>query len=168
GTKGGAVTNVALECSTDAGSTYPNVIVASAPNTGTVGWTVADTISATVRVRVSDVHNADAFRTSNTNFKIRGALAVTAPNGGEVWTVGESRTITWTTTGTIPNVKLEYSKDNFATPILVAASTPNTGTFAWTVPNNISATVRVRVTDVNDSTVSDGSDADFKILGALT
>jgi len=167
-TTGGSVPNVKLEYSTDGGSTYPNVIIASTPNTGTFGWTVPNNISATVRVRVSDVNNSDAFRASNTNFKIRGAFGVTAPNGGEVWTVGESRTITWTTTGTIPNVKLEYSKDNFTTPILIAASTPNTGSFAWTVPNDISATVRVRVTDVNDSTVLDDSNADFKIRGALT
>src|SRR5207249_9138586 len=118
------------------------------------------------RVRVSDVNNSDAFRASNTNFKIRGAFGVTAPNGGEVWTVGESRTIAWTTTGTIPNVKLENSKDNFTTPTLIAASTPNTGSYAWTVPNDISATVRVRVSDVADSTVLDVSDADFKIRGA--
>src|SRR5207253_3043470 len=144
-----------------------NVIIASTPNTGTFGWTVPNNISTTVRVRVSDVSNSDAFATSNTNFKIRGAFTLTAPNGGEVWTVGESRTITWTTTGTIPNVKLEYSKDNFTTPILIAASTTNTGSFAWTVPNDISATVKVRVADAADSTVNDVSDANFKIMAAF-
>src|SRR5438876_3461709 len=166
-TTGGTVPNVKLEYSTDGGSTYPNVIIASTPNTGTFSWTVPDNISATVRVRVSDVNNTDAFRSSNTNFKIRGAFALTVPNGGEVWTVGQSRTITWTTTGTIPNVKLEYSKAHFTTPIVIAASTPNTGTFSWTVPNDISATVRVRATDASDSTVFDVSDADFKISAAF-
>src|SRR2546425_2412659 len=167
-TTGGSVPNVKLAYSTDGGSTYPNVIIASTPNTGTFAWTIPDTISATVRVRVSDVNNPDAFGTSNSNFKIRGALALTAPNGGEVWTVGESRTITWTTTGTIANIKLEYSKDNFTTPILITASAPNTGTFAWTVPDDISSTVKVRVTNVNDATVFAVSAATFKIQGALT
>src|SRR2546425_1021857 len=167
-TTGGSVTNVKLVYSTDGGSTYPNVIIASTPNTGTFAWTVPDTISATVRVRVSDVNNLNAFGSSSSNFKIRGAMALTAPNGGEVWTVGDSRTITWTTTGTIPNIKLEYSKDNFTTTVLITASAPNTGTFAWTVPDDLSATVRVRVTNVNDSTVFDDSDANFKILAAFT
>src|SRR2546425_432210 len=166
-TTGGTVPNVKLEYSTDGGSTYPNVIVASTPNTGTFGWTVPNNISATVRVRVSDVSNSDAFATSNTNFKIRGALTLTAPNGGEVWTVGESRTITWTATGTIPNVKLEYSKDNFATATVIAASTSNTGSYTWTVPNDISATVKVRVADAADSTVNDVSDANFKIMATF-
>src|SRR2546426_111835 len=166
-TTGGSVPNVKLEYSTDGGSTYPNVIVASTPNTGTFSWTVPDNISATVRVRVSDVNNSDAFRASNTNFKIRGAFGVTAPNGGEVWTVGASRTITWTTTGTIPNVKLEYSKDNFTTATVIAASTSNTGSYTWTVPNDISATVKVRVADAADSTVNDVSDANFKIMAAF-
>src|SRR5207247_9137765 len=104
---------------------------------------------------------------SNADFKIRGALTVTAPNGGEEWTVASSRTITWTATGTIPIVKLEYSKDNFATTTVIAASTPNTGAYTWTVGNDISATVKVRVADAGDSTVNDVSDANFKILAAF-
>src|SRR5207247_2352393 len=166
-TTGGTVPNVKLEYSTDGGSTYPNVIIASTPNTGSFSWTVPDDISATVRVRVTDVNDSTVFDGSDADFKIRGALTVTAPNGGEQWTVASSRTITWTATGTIANVKLEYSKDNFATATVIAASTSNTGSYTWTVPNDISATVKVRVADASDSTVNDVSDANFKIMAAF-
>ena len=47
--------------------------------------------------------------------------------------------------------------------LLSPASAPNTNTYNWTVPDDRSATVRVRVSDVNDSTVNDTSNADFKI-----
>src|SRR3989441_758687 len=167
-TTGGSVPNVKLAYSTDGGSTYPNVIIASAPNTGTFAWTVPDDISSTVKVRVTNVNDATVFAVSAATFKIQGALTVTSPNGGEKWTVGSSRAITWTKTGSIANVKLEYSKDNFATATVIAASTPNTGSYTWTVPNDVSGTVKVRVADAGDATVNDVSDANFKILAAFT
>src|SRR5207244_8408725 len=97
---------------------------------------------------------------------------LTAPNGGEAWPVGSTQTISWVSVATIPNVKIEYSRDNFATATLIAASATSVsnvgGSFAWTVPDAISSTVKVRVTDVNNSAVGDVSDANFAIAAAFT
>src|SRR5213592_4638673 len=91
-----------------------------------------------------------------------GGFILSAPNGAEEWVVGSTRQITWTTTGSsIANVKLEYSKDNFATATVITASTSNAGFYNWLVPNDISATVKVRVSDPNDPGTSDASDATF-------
>ncbi|OLD78247.1 MAG: hypothetical protein AUG87_01935 [Candidatus Rokubacteria bacterium 13_1_20CM_4_70_14] len=166
-TTSGTVPNVKLEYSTDGGVTYPSVVAASVANTGSFSWTIPDSISNTVRVRVSDVTDASANDTSDGNFKIRGNLTVSVPNGGEVWIIGSAQTITWTSAGTIPSVKLEYSKDNFATVTLIAASVGNTGSFAWTVPDNASTTVKVRVTNTADATVFDDSNANFTIRGGF-
>src|SRR5207245_2327599 len=115
-TRTGTIANVKLEYSTNGGSTYPNLITASTPAAaGSYAWTVPDTISATVRVRITNVDDATVTSSSGSNFKIQGALTLTAPNGGEAWIVGESRNITWTRTGSIANVKLEYSTDGGAT-----------------------------------------------------
>jgi len=159
---------VKLEYSTDGGATFPNVMTASFSNTGSFSWTIPNTISSAVKVRVSDAADASASDVSDANFKIRGAVTVTAPNGGEIFSVGESRSITWTTSGTIPNVRLEYSKDNFVSLVLIAASAPGTGSYAWTIPDDISSTVKVRITDAADSTVFDDSNAAFRIQGKLT
>src|SRR3989449_971976 len=140
---------------------------ASAPNTGTFAWTVPDDLSATVRVRVTNVNDSTVFDDSDANFKIQGALTVTSPNGGEKWTVGSSRAITWTRTGSIANVMREYSKDNFATRTVITASTPNTGTYSWIIPDAISVTVKVRVSNAVDAEANDVSDANFKIRGGL-
>ena len=167
----GSVANVMLEYSSNGGTTYPNTIVASTPNAGTYGWTVPDTISTTLKVRISDVNNANAFDVSNNNFKIQGAFAITAPNGAEQWVVGASQNITWTTTGTVANVKLEYSTNGFSDElqtVLIIASTPNTNSYAWTIPDAISSTVKVRLTNVSDSAVSDVSNANFTIKGSVT
>src|SRR5438445_12186179 len=100
--------------------TSPILITASTPNTGSFAWTVPNNISATVRVRVTDVNDSTVSDGSDADFKIRGGFTVTAPNGGENWTVGTSRAITWTATGTIANVKLEYSMDHIDTKHKIA------------------------------------------------
>jgi hypothetical protein len=167
----GSVADIKLEYSTDGGTTYPNVIVASTPNAGSYAWTIPDTICATAKVRISDVNNDQAYDTSDNNFKIRGALTLTAPNGGEQWVVGTTENITWTTTGTITDIKLEYSTNGFADEletVSIVTSTPNTDSYAWTIPDAISSTVKVRITNVSDSTVYDLSNNNFTIIGSLT
>src|SRR2546422_1186714 len=163
----GTIPNVRLEYSKDNFASLV-LITASAPGTGSFAWTVPDDLSSTVKVRVTDVRDLSVFDDSNAYFKIQGALTLTSPNGGEKLTVASAQSITWTSVGSIANVKLQYSKDNFATAVLIAASTPNTGSFAWTIPNDISATVKVRVTDTSDVSVFDDSNAAFKIMGGLT
>jgi hypothetical protein len=66
-------------------------------------------------------------------------ITLTSPNGGEAWSVGVSHGITWTTVGSVGNVKIDYSVDNGANWIEIIASTDNDGAFAWTVPDNPSA-----------------------------
>mgnify|MGYP001567973005 CR=1 FL=1 len=52
-------------------------------------WTIPDAIGTTLRVRISDASDGTVLDTSNANFKIMGGFTLTAPNGGEVWTVAE-------------------------------------------------------------------------------
>ncbi|RLB05264.1 MAG: hypothetical protein DRG59_09260, partial [Deltaproteobacteria bacterium] len=170
-TNTGTVSNVKLEYSTDGGSTYSNEIVASTPNNNSYSWTVPDSIGTTLRVRVSDVTNSNANDSSDANFEIKGSLTLASPNGGEDWTYNTAHNITWTKTGTIATVKLDYSTDsgstypnNIASGIDAATGTP----YAWTVPDDLSTHVRVKITNEADSDVNDASDADFTIKGSLT
>ena len=105
---------------------------------------------------------------SNANFEIKGALTI-SPNNGEVWIVGSSQSITWSKSGTIANVKLEYSTDGGVLyPNVIIASTPAAaGSYSWTIPDAISNTVRVKITNLADTVVLDTSDANFKIAGSL-
>ena len=49
------------------------------------------------------------------------SVAVTYPNGGENVFVASSQTITWTSTGTIANVKIEFSANGGGTWSSIAA-----------------------------------------------
>src|SRR5207253_2434699 len=147
------------------------LITASTPAASlSYAWTVPDAIGTTLRVRVTDVGDATVSAASNGNFTIKGSLTLTAPVGGEAWNVTGGRKGTWTKTGSITNVKLEYSTDGGTTyPNVITASTPaSAGSYAWLIPDTISATVKVRVSDASDATVSDSSDANFAIKGSLT
>src|SRR5439155_4224685 len=131
-------------------------------------WSVPDDVFTTVKDRITQ--NADATVTDDSNaaFAIKGSLTLTAPNTGEVWVVGSSQNITWTKTGTINNVKLEYSTDNFVTPVTIVPSTGAAlGTYSWLVPDLASTNVKVRVTNTADTTVFDDSNSAFTIKGGL-
>ena len=172
-TTAGTVANVKLEYSTDGGSTYPNVIIATTPNTGSYAWTVPDSITTAARVRVSDAGNANALDTSNANFKIRGSLTVARPMAPKAGRSIRTRTSPGRRLGSIANVKLEYSTNGFTDELqnyLIAASViATTGTpYSWLIPDAPSATVKVRISDVSDATVYDLSNANFSIKGSLT
>jgi uncharacterized repeat protein (TIGR01451 family) len=96
-------------------------------------------------------------------------VAVTSPNGGESWGVGEVHNITWTTTGTVSSIRLYYSIDGGTTyPYTIASGLSNTGTYAWTIPDTTSSACRVKVVACADAgcTISgeDVSNANFAIV----
>ena len=94
-------------------------------------------------------------------------VAVDSPNGGEVWTVGSARSITWTAQPSMTGVKIEYSTDGGSTWQLIVSSTPNDGSYDWVVPNPPSTDVLVRVSDAVDGDPFDTSDAPFTIPTSL-
>jgi len=158
--------SIKLEYSTDNFDTDVNTIVASTDDDGTYEWTVPTVASSTVRVRVSFVDNASVADTSDADFTILvPTLTLTDPNGGESWVEGTSHDITWSSSDSLGNVKLEYSTDDFDTDVnTISASTSDDGTHPWTIPSLSSSTVRVRVSYVDDVTVNDVSDADLTLL----
>ena len=93
-------------------------------------------------------------------------IEVLIPNGGEEWSVGSDREITWTSEYIIGTVFIEYSKDNFNADIHpIATGETNDGSFMWEgIPNDPSTSVRVRVSSTDDTSVFDISDADFSIV----
>lgn len=102
-----------------------------------------------------------------------GPFRITSPNTSTVsWKVGTQQTVTWSVnnTNTAPincaNVKISLSTDGGNTfPIVLAATTPNDGSQAITVPNNVTAKARIKVEAIGNI-FFDISNADFKITAA--
>ena len=80
--------------------------------------------------------------------------------------MGSSQTIAWSSTGSVPNVRIEYSTDSGAGWSTIVSSTANTGTYAWSVPNALSVQCLVRIGNAANAAVSDVSDAVFSIYSA--
>lgn len=103
-----------------------------------------------------------------------GPFAVTAPNTAISWPAGSSQTVTWSVAGTTANgvncanVDILLSTDGGLTyPITLLAATPNDGTQAITVPNNVGSTNRIMVKGSNHI-FFDISNANFTITAAST
>jgi YVTN family beta-propeller protein len=92
------------------------------------------------------------------------SITVASPNGGEIWEPGSQHPVTWTSLGTVGEVKIEYSTNNGGSWTAAAASTPNDGSFDWTAPNTTSGQCRIRVSEAADGDPSDTSDAVFSLL----
>ncbi|MFH1231481.1 MAG: CFI-box-CTERM domain-containing protein [Planctomycetota bacterium] len=162
----GTIDFVTLYYSSDDFATVTNTIVSTFGNTGSYNWTIPDDISPDFRfkVKVADASNPAVYGVSDNGFRIRGWFDVTKPTIGDVYIVGRQQEIRWTTFGTMPTVKLEYSKDNFQTDILTISSAVSNyvgaNLFMWTVPNDITPDDRVKVRvslptapDINDDSV---------------
>jgi subtilisin family serine protease len=94
------------------------------------------------------------------------SITVISPNGGESWAEGSTHPITWTSTGLVGNVKIEYSTNNGSSWFMVTPSTANDSTHSWTIPYVVSTQCLVRISEASDGIPSDISDAVFSITGS--
>lgn len=78
-------------------------------------------------------------------------LILTYPRGGELLVSGDSISISWKYTS-IPNIKIEYTTDNENTWNVIASSCPSSNlSFKWKVPDITDLPLRIRISDVADS-----------------
>ncbi|MBI3324566.1 MAG: hypothetical protein HYZ92_04730, partial [Candidatus Omnitrophica bacterium] len=159
-------------------------------NTGTQNVTLGPELSTSARGRISDPSDPNSALVSDP-FKIRGALDLKAPDGGQAWEIGTYNLIRWTKKGNITAARLQYTKDATATPTVTWENLPDgetpprdtqnisvTGppdgngeyTFNWKIPDlpgiNVT-TAKIQVLDASDGTVLDPSAAVFTIKGRV-
>jgi len=89
-------------------------------------------------------------------------ITLTAPNGGENWEAGMTKNITWTTQGTMGNVKIELSSNGGSTYSVIVNSCANSGSYPWVIPNSPSSDCWIRIRGI-DGSAYDVSDAPFAI-----
>jgi len=164
----GILNSLRLEYSVNNGADW-QTIVNDAPNNGRYDWIVADVLTDSALIRISDAVDGRPNDVSDAMFSIEpgtASLTLTAPNGGEFWTGGSHRDITWTSAGPVTAVKLEYSFNNGMLWHLITDSTPNSGTYAWTVPDVQSDSALVRISEAQTGQAFDLSDMVFTIVSS--
>ncbi|MFA5803444.1 MAG: FISUMP domain-containing protein [Melioribacteraceae bacterium] len=94
---------------------------------------------------------------------ISSTITLSSPNGGESFVAGTVDTIKWISTS-VTNVKLEYTTNSGTDWATIIASTPaSSGSYAWTIPNTPSTQCKVKISDVDNSSIADTSDNIFSI-----
>ncbi len=125
-----------------------------------------------VQFRIYDLSRQDesggVFRVDNielTGNPVASSFTVLTPNGGENLMAGDVSFIswTWTTSGIVDSVDLEYSVNNGAHWTEIG-TVPNTGVHAWEVPGVDSFNCLVRVSNTANPLASDDSNATFRIF----
>jgi len=160
-TSTGSISDVRIELYK--GGVLERVIVASTPNDGSFDWTIpTDLVDGTdYQIRISDASNPATYDDSD-SFEIStsvviDSITVTNPSSTTIWEIGSTHSITWTSTGTITDVKIELYKGGVFEMDIVA-STANDGSFEWTIPTDLTDGIdyQIRISDVlNPETYGD-------------
>jgi len=89
-------------------------------------------------------------------------ITILSPNGGESWQSGSTYNITWTSSGTVGNVKIQFSINSGSSWSTIVSSITNNGSYSWTIPNISSNNCLVKVCEI-DGNPADTSDSVFSI-----
>jgi hypothetical protein len=140
-------------------------LAAYAPNTGSYLWLVNGPATTNARVRIMGLVHTSVGDTSDADISLAvPQLAVTTPNGGENWFVGDADTIRWTSQNLTENVKIEVNRAfPTGTWTALASAAPNTGWFRWVVTSGNSTSARIRISAVSHTFVRDSSASAFTI-----
>ena len=97
--------------------------------------------------------------------KMRTAITVTAPNGGQSWVRGTVQSITWTSSGSPgANVKIELLKGGVLNRV-ISSNTTNDGSYSWTIlsTQTLGTDYKIRITSTSITTIKDSSNNNFAI-----
>ncbi len=142
-------------------------ITDSTPNDGSHPWTVPTNLTpGTYYIRVKTIDNAvyddgEKFTIADAPSK-KASITVTSPHSGDTWSKGKTYIIKWTKSGSMnPNVKIRLIQGG--TKILsITNSTPNNGSYSWTVPDGLpTGNYQIRVKTVDNAVYNDSDK--FKI-----
>jgi len=165
-TSTGDVGDVKIQYSADNGSSWTTISSAAA-NDGSYTWQLPFTLSSQYRVKISEASDSNPSDMSDGTFSVvadsTATLTVVSPNNGETWAIDSSQSITWSNTGIIGDVHIEYSTNNGITWSTIVASAANNGSYTWTVPYPPSTLCKIRISEAVDGMPMDSSDDTFII-----
>jgi hypothetical protein len=92
------------------------------------------------------------------------SITVTNPNGGESWLTGSTQSITWTSSGSVANVKIELTTDNGQSwSVVTSSTTAAAGNYQWIVPEFAVYECKIRISSTDNSVILDATDGIFII-----
>jgi hypothetical protein len=159
------IRNVKIQYTTNGGADW-TTIIESTPSIGSYTWSGLPAVNSSLcAIKIMDADDGQPFAVSS-NFSISNklvkSLQLTSPNGGESYEVGTSKQITWTFTN-VAYVNVLLSTNNGTSWGTIGNRLTNTGSMAWTIPNEVSSACKIKIIDSDDETIYDESDSYFEI-----
>ncbi|MCE5252019.1 T9SS type A sorting domain-containing protein, partial [bacterium] len=153
------IKNVAIDYSTDGGTTWKEIVTDIDATLKVYRWTIPSDVSGTCKVRISDTSARDITAVSGVFSIVAGNfISVTSPSAGQTWSSGAQYEINWKFEG-ISKIKIELSTDGGNTWQEIAASvSASDGYYVWKVPEAESADCLIRLSDTSNSALSAQSD----------
>lgn len=158
---------VSVDISCDSGRTWQTLGTfegfAGFSNVATPNAPTTPCPAAKLRVRGSDGRSCDTL--AGTIVIYRPTIHVTAPNGGEHFTAGDSIDITWSATDA-DKVRIDYrsTKATLGLWTMIATNIPaSAGTYRWAAPGVTDNTYEVRVSVITPISAEDASDNTFTV-----
>jgi hypothetical protein len=154
------------------GAGQTGTVIASTPNDGMHDWIipVGQALGSDYTIEVRSIATPNIIDTSNAPFTIAATtpadgITIIAPSGGETFTRGTQVEIAWTSTGTIgANVRIVARKGT--TSGVISSSTPNDGTFTWSIPANypLGPGMYIEISSVTAPEILDVSNGTFTLV----
>jgi hypothetical protein len=170
-TRVGNISTVKIDYSYNGGTSWKTIDTNINASNQTYTWNIDPDENTTVigKIKITDTNNPNTYNISPGNFSIKGTLNVDAPDGGEVLVYNgtSNASINWTKQGTMENVSIYYSTNSGSSWSFINNTTAPSLKYNWTIPNNITGNLLVRVQDQDDPTVNDTSNGTFGIKGSI-
>lgn len=163
--------NVNIKLSVDGGTTFSIELKMNTPDDGSESIEVPDNPSVNCRIKVESVNDNSIFGLNPGNFTISSgpSISVTSPAADVKWTIASQQTVTWTSVNSAGNVNIKLSTDGGNTyPIDLKTNTPDDGSELIDVPDNESATCRIKVESVDNIAVFGVNPGNFTITSEPT
>lgn len=106
--------------------------------------------------------NGSLTQTATITLQVTGQIKVTSPNGGEIWNIGSTHPITWTSNGISKKINIDLTRDGGAHWSSLFSNIANTRQKQWKVAGPATTQARIRVCDLG-YTICGASSANFTI-----
>jgi len=160
------VNKIVIEFSSNAGNTW-NIIDTTDADSGFYSWTIPNTPTSSALIRIYDLEDSLLSDTSSDTFSISApskTIHLISPNGFQEWENGTTKKIFFSGKD-ISNINIYFSTDSGKSWQEITKNYLTTsGDYLWKIPDLLSSSVLIKISDTEDTLVSDISDNFFSIV----
>ncbi|MCM8817437.1 MAG: GPI anchored serine-threonine rich family protein, partial [Candidatus Omnitrophica bacterium] len=145
-------------------STILSSASANANSIGSCVWRIPSNIEPgnDYQIKVVSTKNPEIYGISQPFTIIGPSIKLTSPGSGETWYTGTVQKIAWTYSGVYPiSLKIECLRENFSSVIAQVYTNKTADSYQWYIPSTLPASsdYRIRITAINDTSITTTSDA---------